>query len=225
MSSPAVGLDGTIYVGSNDNYLYAVNPGDGSIKWRMNLGANVQSSPTVGADGTVYVGSDANKVFAISQFAEPRNIRDLHITSTGSIPNVEIGGEIVDVNDADDWLAGNGVNPWAIRIEVLRSLDQNPNGNYDYLLRTWVRQCNQIDCSDVFDTFFQDVRIEYRAKPPHIEQTIELIPADHVLFDRFLFGFTGATGESTSQNAIFGNITWWPIGTNDAIITTDPLWP
>jgi hypothetical protein len=131
----------------------------------------------------------------------------------------------VDVTDIDDWLAGDAVKPWAIRIEVLRSLDQNAGGNYDYLLRTWVRQCNQIDCSDVLGTFFQDLTIEYRAKTPHLEQTIELVQADHDLFDRFLFGFTGATGESTSQNAIFGNITWWPIGTNDAIITTDPLWP
>ena len=224
-SSPTVGLDGTIYVGSDDDHLYAINPGDGSVKWRMDLGGDVRSSPTIGVDGTVYVGSDDNKVFAISQFAEPRNIRNLYITSTGTIPNVAVGGEIVDVNDADDWLAGDGLKPWAIRIEVMRSLDQNASGNYEYTLHTWVRQCAQIDCSDVFDTFFQDVRIEYRAKPPHLEQSIELVQADHDLFDRFLFGFTGATGESTSQNAIFGNITWLPIGTNDAIITTDPLWP
>ena len=33
-SSPAVGSDGTVYVGSFDNNLYAINP-DGTLKWRM----------------------------------------------------------------------------------------------------------------------------------------------------------------------------------------------
>jgi outer membrane protein assembly factor BamB len=31
-SSPAVGSDGTVYVGSQDYYLYAINPG-GTLKW------------------------------------------------------------------------------------------------------------------------------------------------------------------------------------------------
>ena len=31
-SSPAIGSDGTIYVGSSDENLYAINP-DGSTKW------------------------------------------------------------------------------------------------------------------------------------------------------------------------------------------------
>ena len=146
------------------------------------------------------------------------------VTSIRDGSDVKVGGEIVDVNDENNWLAGNGVKPWAIRIEVLRSLVQNADGNYDYILRTWVRQCNQIDCSDVLGTFFQDLTIEYRAKPPHLEQTIELVQADHDLFDRFLFGFTGATGEGISQSAEFGNIKWDTIRPNDAIITTDLLW-
>ena len=32
-SSPAIGTDGTIYVGSWDNYLYALDP-DGTEKWK-----------------------------------------------------------------------------------------------------------------------------------------------------------------------------------------------
>lgn len=56
LSSPAVASDGTIYVGSNDKYLYAVNP-DGSLKWRYQTGSSIQSSPAIAADGTIYVGS------------------------------------------------------------------------------------------------------------------------------------------------------------------------
>jgi outer membrane protein assembly factor BamB len=64
-SSPAIGSDGTIFVGSQDGYLYAVNF-DGSLKWRFNTGGVVRSSPAVGADGTVYVGSYSNRLFALN---------------------------------------------------------------------------------------------------------------------------------------------------------------
>ena len=55
-SSPAIGSDGTIYVGSDDDNLYAINP-DGSMKWRFKTGSYVFSSPAIGSDGTIYVGS------------------------------------------------------------------------------------------------------------------------------------------------------------------------
>ena len=56
-SSPAIGTDGTIYVGSNDGNLYAVTPG-GTQKWSFSAGLTggyVGSSPAIGADGTIYV--------------------------------------------------------------------------------------------------------------------------------------------------------------------------
>ena len=57
-STPAVSNDGgTVYVGSEDNYLYAVDAADGSLKWKFNTGGKVNSSPVVGPDGMVYVGS------------------------------------------------------------------------------------------------------------------------------------------------------------------------
>ena len=64
-SSPAIGSDGTIYVGSWDNNLYAINP-DGSKKWAFETSGNVYSSPAIGSDGTIYVGSDDNNLHAIN---------------------------------------------------------------------------------------------------------------------------------------------------------------
>ena len=55
-SAPAIGSDGTIYLGSDDKNLYAINP-DGSKKWAFKTNDMVRSSPTVGSDGTIYVGS------------------------------------------------------------------------------------------------------------------------------------------------------------------------
>jgi outer membrane protein assembly factor BamB len=67
MSSPAIGSDGTIYVGSGDNYLYAVNS-DGTLKWRYQIGSNIYvgSSPAIGSDGTIYVGSYDAYLFALN---------------------------------------------------------------------------------------------------------------------------------------------------------------
>jgi len=64
-SSPAIGSDGTIYVGSNDNKLYAINS-DGSTKWSYTTGGWVATSPAIATDGTVYVGSDDAKLYALN---------------------------------------------------------------------------------------------------------------------------------------------------------------
>ncbi len=64
VSSPAIGADGTVYVGSG-NCLYALNP-DGTLKWRYETGWYVSSSPAIGADGTVYVGSDDYCLYALN---------------------------------------------------------------------------------------------------------------------------------------------------------------
>ncbi|MCK4394788.1 PQQ-binding-like beta-propeller repeat protein [Candidatus Bipolaricaulota bacterium] len=64
-SSPAIGADGTVYVGSTDRYLYALTS-DGRLKWRYETGQIVVSSPAIGADGTVYVASDGNCIYALT---------------------------------------------------------------------------------------------------------------------------------------------------------------
>ena len=65
ISSPAISSDGTIYVGSYNHNLYAINP-DGSLKWTYNTGHDVISSPAIGSDGAIYVGSDDGNVYAIN---------------------------------------------------------------------------------------------------------------------------------------------------------------
>jgi outer membrane protein assembly factor BamB len=62
-SSPAIADDGTIYVASTDQYLYAFRP-DGALKWKRALQSLSESSPVVGPDGTVYVGASSGKLFA-----------------------------------------------------------------------------------------------------------------------------------------------------------------
>ncbi len=70
LSSPAVGADGTIYIGSEaasptDSRLFALNPGDGSIKWMVQLPDWIDSSPAVGPDGTIYIGCWDGNLYAV----------------------------------------------------------------------------------------------------------------------------------------------------------------
>jgi len=57
----SIGADGTIYVGSLDNNLYALNA-DGTLKWSYATGNSICSSPAIAADGTVYIGSYESKL-------------------------------------------------------------------------------------------------------------------------------------------------------------------
>jgi outer membrane protein assembly factor BamB/expansin (peptidoglycan-binding protein) len=64
-SSPAIGSDGTIYIGSQDNNLYAINS-TGTFKWKYPTNGVINSSPAIGNDGTIYVGSYDNNLYAIN---------------------------------------------------------------------------------------------------------------------------------------------------------------
>ena len=64
LSSPAIAPDGTIYIGSADTYLHAINP-DGSYKWYFETGEQIWSSPAIGEDGVIYFGSYDYYFYAI----------------------------------------------------------------------------------------------------------------------------------------------------------------
>ncbi|MGE5702045.1 MAG: PQQ-binding-like beta-propeller repeat protein [Clostridia bacterium] len=63
-SSPVIAADGTVFIGSHDGNLYAINP-DGTQKWTFDTGGWIESSPAIAADGTVYIGSDDGNLYAI----------------------------------------------------------------------------------------------------------------------------------------------------------------
>jgi outer membrane protein assembly factor BamB len=64
MSAPAVGPDGTIYVGDTDTALYALNP-DCTLKWAVSPSlSSIDSSPAVASDGTVYIVDGCSHLYA-----------------------------------------------------------------------------------------------------------------------------------------------------------------
>ena len=63
-SSPAIALDGTIYLGGYWPYkIHAVNP-NGTVKWYYPTAGDVYSSPAV-ADEKVYFGSYDKKLYCL----------------------------------------------------------------------------------------------------------------------------------------------------------------
>ena len=62
---PTIGSNGTIYVGSRDCKLYALNQ-DGTLKWSYDTGGKIYSSPTITSDGTIYIGNYNGKFYALN---------------------------------------------------------------------------------------------------------------------------------------------------------------
>jgi outer membrane protein assembly factor BamB len=66
-SSPTIGADGTVYVGTYSDMVYALDGQTGVKKWAFKVDTKyVASSPAIGDDGTVYVGGGGNRnVYAL----------------------------------------------------------------------------------------------------------------------------------------------------------------
>lgn len=64
-SSPAIADDGTMYIGSYDDHLHAINS-DGTLKWSFATTNNIKAQPTIGVDGTIYIGSSDGIFYAIN---------------------------------------------------------------------------------------------------------------------------------------------------------------
>ena len=63
LSSPVV-VNGTVYFGSGDSNIYALDSATGSIKWKFKAGDVVHATPAV-ANGTVFIGSWDSYFYAL----------------------------------------------------------------------------------------------------------------------------------------------------------------
>ncbi|MGD1994322.1 MAG: PQQ-binding-like beta-propeller repeat protein, partial [Anaerolineae bacterium] len=63
-STPVIGADGTVYVGSADHVFYAIAP-DGSERWRFETGEIIDSAAALPRDDTVLVPSGDGKLYKL----------------------------------------------------------------------------------------------------------------------------------------------------------------
>lgn len=118
-STPAVGSDGTIYIGSWDKHLYAVNP-DGSQKWAFLAGSWFgTSSPAIGSDGTIYVGNWDHNLYAVN----PDGSEKWHFATGDAIeasPAIGADGTVYTGSDDQKLYAINpdGSKRWDISVEA-----------------------------------------------------------------------------------------------------------
>ncbi|MGD8411748.1 MAG: hypothetical protein PVF25_16380, partial [Desulfobacterales bacterium] len=127
---------------------------------------------------------------------------------------------------------------YAVRLEVeclLRDINQectsNIDGDYEYELRLWIRQCpdqNDVPCSNILGTFFQDTRIRYdytAVEDLPLRQSFSLSQSEHDAFERFFFGFTGAAG-ATALDVTISQFQLSFIRPGDSVIICDSInWP
>ena len=97
-SSPAV-AGGTVYIGSHDHKVYALDAATGRLRWTYTTGDIVSSSPVV-AGGTVYVGSWDHKVYALD--AATGRLRWAY-TIRGGVSDPVVAGGTVYVSSENGW--------------------------------------------------------------------------------------------------------------------------
>ncbi len=126
-SSPTIAEDGTIFFGSHDGYLYALNP-DGTLKWKYKPAepiyderwkhyAAILSSPAIAEDGTVYVIAPDDFLHAVKEGKEkwrfPLKWDAINFWSSPGIgPDGTIYAGSARINEGDNLVAGfYAINP------------------------------------------------------------------------------------------------------------------
>lgn len=94
-----------IYVGSDDNNLYALSAGTGTLLWKYTTGGDIQSSPVV-KNGTVYFGSLDNYLYAVNAstgILKWRYRTDYAISNQSPV----LGGNAVFISSSAGYPVGN----------------------------------------------------------------------------------------------------------------------
>ena len=111
-SSPAV-VNGVVYIGSDDHYIYAFNASNGSLLWRYKTGAFIISSPVV-VKGVVYIGSDDDYVYALN--ASTGTLLWHYQTGNRVLSSPAVVKGVVYAGSEDDYIyalkAGSGTLLW-----------------------------------------------------------------------------------------------------------------
>ena len=229
---PAVDGDGTVYFGTDNGRVYALNPDATSalsdaerVKWVFPSSGSIGSvkcAIEIGKDGNILFISDDGHLYSVNPFTTPLNLRNLYLTDT----------ELQAGVSGESWFDQGTTRPWAVRVEVKRNPTANVHGNFEYTLKTWMRLCPDAACTGIAGALFGNTRLDYNPQPSPVTalpmtQTIELTGSDDTLLNRFLFGYTSGTGAAT-QTINISQFQLSFIRPTDSVVDTSlpgPNWP
>ncbi|MEI7434740.1 MAG: PQQ-binding-like beta-propeller repeat protein [Methanomicrobiales archaeon] len=125
-SSPAV-VDGVVYVGSDDNKVYALDAASGSEKWSYLTGGRVLTSPAV-VNGIVYVGSYDKNLYALDaatgtklwSFTMKGWVTADPVVTDGVVYSGSLNDKLYAIN------ASTGTELWNASLGAYPSVDSSP---------------------------------------------------------------------------------------------------
>jgi hypothetical protein len=131
--------------------------------------------------------------------ANPQNARSFRATG-GIDPTSYFNGSALGL--PSNWLTNFPTNVYAFRVEVTRDLTENAPGSgmYNYTIKSWIKWCGSDTSCSTIPQGYENTKTSYGVSPidtPILNRTIELSGAYHNNFDKFLFGWTVATGGAT----------------------------
>ena len=86
-SSPNVGLEGEIYIGSGDTRVYRLDK-DGSLKWQFNTANAVTTGPAVDIEGQVFVTSNDGNLYTLEALDGEQLRSPVQLVGVLSSPNL-----------------------------------------------------------------------------------------------------------------------------------------
>ena len=106
-ASPTL-VGNTVYTGSENGTVYALNATNGEVRWEYDTGMDVDSSPTV-ADGTIYVGSHNGNIYALDAATGTKQWTfESGANTIWSSPTVEEGTVYIGTGNGDLYGSGEG---------------------------------------------------------------------------------------------------------------------
>ena len=118
IGSPVIDAGGSVYVGSKDSKLYAVDRQTGIVKWTLLTQAAIQSTPAISPSGVIFFGNDAGDVFAVDSLRRVQWIDNVGspisaplLYSNSIVFSGTLGGQIIGLVDSSSAVAASGAAP------------------------------------------------------------------------------------------------------------------
>jgi len=117
-ASPAIGPDGTVYVGDLDGNLTAVRP-DGSERWKFETSSSISCTPALSDDGTIYFVTNEGSLYSLNEDGEKNWVREdiLKPERTGasvfSSPVIREDGTVLVASEKLFSVYPNGTVEWS----------------------------------------------------------------------------------------------------------------